>query len=196
MILAACSMYIGAAQCRDFCDGAKFVAFDDLVANRDSYLDRQVKTRAILKTDLKEYTQLRQSEASSVAILVGWDAEFPGSATVIQSSQGSDLNPSSILRDYYVKLRNIGISNKDRSKLRFYRQVRLLCGRVRKAEPIGYRFVIDDSVLERSYLIDWIKPKTRTPTKFGAAPPPPTRWASPRRPARTPAPSPTSPMAG
>lgn len=153
LIIAACSMYIGAAQCRDFCDGAKFVALDDLIANRDSYLDKQVKTHAILRTDLKEYTQLRQDEASRLAILVGWDAEFPGRATVIQGSQGSDLNPSSILRDYYVKLRNSGISIEDRSKLKFYRQVRLFCGRVRKAEPIGYRFVIDDSVLERSYLV-------------------------------------------
>lgn len=156
LIVLACSMYIGAAQCRDFCDDAKFVKLDELIARRDSYLDKQVKTRAVLKTDLKEYTLLRQDETSKLAILVGWDAEFSGRATT-QSSRVSDLNPLAILNDYYGKLRDVGIDDKGRSKLKYYRQVRLLCGRVRKGDPIGYRFVIDGSVLERSYLVGWRK---------------------------------------
>jgi len=133
-----------------FCGNARFMPLDELLADKGKNIGLRVKTRAILQTDLKEYSSLRQSEHSVSSILVGDDE------TAIyrqrHSSNPESLSAYNISADYFSKLHALRIDGNDMSQLVNYRQELLLCGRLIK-EGKRYSFAIDDSILEESYLI-------------------------------------------
>ena len=151
--LLACvanAMYAG-----DFCDNAPFVKLNQVISHKTSYIGVRVRTHAILKTDLKEYTIIEQAEGSGTYLLVGSDEQNSGLRNVMGKS---DITNSSVSRDFmnkYEQKEGAGAAV-DWSKIVYYRQERLLCGRVIKVNG-RWRFAIDDSILQRSYLLNWKK---------------------------------------
>lgn len=139
----------------DFCDNAPFVQLSQIISHKQSYLGVRVRTHAILKTDLKEYMIIEQAEGSSNYFLVGSDGQ---GASLKNVTGKSDITNSSVSHDFIKKYKQKGGMGAavDWSKIVYYRQERLLCGRVIKVDNY-WRFAIDDSILQNSYLLGWKK---------------------------------------
>jgi len=139
----------------EFCESAKFVSLNDLISDRDTYLDQRVQTRAVLSTDAKEYTLLKQDEGSKLGILISSDSETEDYKKRMHLSPGGGIN---VVDDLFGKLRRQeGAGYKpDKTKMRYYRQDVVACGRV--VESLGeIRFSVDEMRIERSYLLPWKK---------------------------------------
>lgn len=136
-----------------FCEGANFVPLDQILKNESQFLDRRVQTRAVLTTDAKEYTRLWLYEKSDFSVLATADKE-----SSVYSQKHKILNgpPFDIVGDLFEKLRAMeGTAYKrDMSKIRYYRQDVLACGRLIK-EQGELRFALDDMRIERSYVLPW-----------------------------------------
>lgn len=134
-----------------FCEGAQFVAFDELVRSKDGYLNMRIRTHGVLSTDGKEFSLLKQEERSIHGLLVENDSEADKYARehTLHTDASFDL-----VADFTSKLQQQEGSKapSDMSKIGSYRQQLALCGRVIKGS-FGYGFAIDDSILERTYLI-------------------------------------------
>lgn len=139
----------------NFCDNAPFIKLNQIISHKQSYIGVRVRTHAILKTDLKEYTIIEQSEKSDNYLLVGSDGQNSGLRNITGKS---DITSSSVSLDFMNKYKQMEGARAavDWSKIVYYRQERLLCGRVVKVDG-RWRFAIDDSILQSSYLLDWKK---------------------------------------
>lgn len=136
----------------DFCDGSRFFPLDKVLTRQGQFLDRRIKTHAILMTDAKEYTRILAAEGSPLTVLTTADDE----STRYYKSNNHHYRAFSLVGDFTAKLRlREGVRYKlDMSKIRYYRQDVTLCGRLVK-DKVGYRFAIDDVRVERSYLLHW-----------------------------------------
>lgn len=143
----------------DFCEGAKFVPLDLLLTNQNQFLNRRVQTHAVLATDAKEYTRIWLTEKSKFTVLTTADDE---STTYNQRHGLSNHPPFNVVNDLFEKLRAMEGAKykKDMSKIRYYRQDVMVCGRLVK-EQGELRFAVDDMRIERSYLLPWKKPKSK-----------------------------------
>lgn len=146
-----------AAYASDFCDNAPFVQLNHVISHKQWYLGVRIRTSAILKTDLKEYMIIEQTEGSDSYFLVGSDGQ---SGSLKNVSGKSDISNASVSRDFIRKYKQKEgmVATVDWSKIVYYRQERLFCGRVIMVND-SFRFAIDDSILENSYLLDWKKNK-------------------------------------
>jgi hypothetical protein len=136
-----------------FCDGAKLVSLDQLLMNQNRFLNRRIQTHAVLTTDAKEYTRIWFAEKSNFTVLTTADEEF----TVYSQRHGfSTRPPFNVTSDLFEKLRAMEGAKykKDMSKIQYYRQDVLACGRLIK-EQGELRFALDDMHIERSYLLPW-----------------------------------------
>jgi hypothetical protein len=141
----------GVANAGAFCDSASFVAFDELVRQKERFLNVRVQTHGVLRTDAKESTLITQGESAKRGLRVESDAAAESYAREHALPADPTFN---VVADFVSKLR-LRDGDKapvDMSKIVQYRQQRLLCGRVIKGSS-GYVFAIDDSVLERTYLL-------------------------------------------
>ncbi|WP_136259702.1 hypothetical protein [Rhodanobacter lindaniclasticus] len=142
----------------DFCEGADLVPLDHLLKNESHFLDRRIQTRAVLTTDAKEYTRLWSSEKSNYSVLTTADEE---SSVYSQKHKDLGLPRFNVVSDMFEKIRAMeGASYKrDMSKIRYYRQDVLACGRLTK-EQGEIRFALDDIRIERSYMLPWKERKS------------------------------------
>jgi hypothetical protein len=135
----------------DFCDGSKFVKLDHVLSSPDKYINSRVRTRAILKTDAKEYTRISLDENSKFSVLTTADDE---STTYGKRHNLSVENSQNVVDDLFEKLRAVEGSRykPDMSKIRYYRQDVVICGRL--VRSMGeLRFAVDDMHIEDSYLV-------------------------------------------
>ena len=135
----------------DFCDGSKVVSLDQVLTRTDEFIEKRVQARAVLKTDAKEYTRISLAEGSHFSILTTADDESTAYGKTHDLSGGYRLN---VVNDLLEKLRAAeGMKYKpDMSKIRYYRQDVVVCGRlVRSAGDL--RFAVDDMRVEDSYLL-------------------------------------------
>lgn len=135
----------------DFCDGSKFVSLDQVLSRPDEFIDKRIQTRAVLKTDAKQYTRISLAEGSNFSILTTADDESTAYGQVHDISDRHHLN---VVNDLFEKLRAVeGAKYRpDMSKIRYYRQDVLICGRL--VGTIGERrFAVDDMRVEDSYLL-------------------------------------------
>lgn len=147
------------ATAADFCDGAKFVPLDQVLTNQNQFLNRRIQTHAVLMTDAKEYTRISLAEKSDFTILTTADDE---STTYNQRHDLLTRPPFNVVGDLFEKLRATEGAKykKDMSKIRYYRQDVMVCGRLVK-EQGELRFAVDDMHIEQSYLLPWKKPKSK-----------------------------------
>lgn len=134
-----------------FCDGSGFISLDQVLSRPDEFLNKRIQTRAVLKTDAKEYTRISLAEGSNFSILTTADDESTGYGKTHDISDSTRLN---VVDDLFEKLRTAeGMKYKpDISKIRYYRQDVVVCGRlVRSAGEL--RFAVDDMRVEDSYLL-------------------------------------------
>lgn len=135
----------------DFCDGSRLVRLDQVLSRPGDFINKRVQTRAVLKTDAKEYTRISLAEGSNFSILTTGDDESTAYGKTHDLSNGARL---SVVDDLNEKLRATeGARYKpDMSKIRYYRQNVVVCGRlVRSAGE--WRFAVDDMHVEDSYLL-------------------------------------------
>ena len=137
-------------QAAEFCDGSRFVDFDQLVAKNEAYVGKRVRTHAIAMTDAKEYTLFRKNEDSQEGLLESWDQETDAYA----KRMGLSDQPFNVRQDLFDKLRALEKDQfkPDLTKIVYYRQVVSLCGRL-VSEDGRYSFAVDDLILEKSYLL-------------------------------------------
>lgn len=136
---------------KDFCDGSKFVSLDHALSSADKYINRRIQTRAVLKTDAKEFTRISLGENSQFSVLTTADDE---STAYWKSHNLSIKNRLNVMDDLFEKLRAVEGSKykPDMSKIRYYRQDVIICGRL--VRSMGeLRFAVDDMHIEDSYLL-------------------------------------------
>jgi hypothetical protein len=151
IVVMAILLPIGVAHAGAFCDDAPFVSFDQLIREKDSYLNMRVRTHGVLRTDAKETTLIKQDERTKLGLKV----ESDSAAQEYASEHRLPSDPSfNVVSDFLDKLqqRDGDKAPVDMSKVASYRQERRLCGRVVKGSG-EYGFVIDDSILETTYLV-------------------------------------------
>jgi len=139
----------------EFCGNAKFVSLNDLISDKRTYLNQRVKIHAVLSTDAKEYALLKQEEESKLGILISSDSEAEEYKRRMHIPPERGIN---VVDDLFEKLRmREGANYKpDMTKIRYYRQDVVACGRI--IESMGeIRFSVDDMRIERSYLLPWRK---------------------------------------
>ncbi|MEO7067922.1 MAG: hypothetical protein ABI114_13490 [Rhodanobacter sp.] len=136
----------------NFCQGASFVPLDQLVLSKDAYLNKRVRTHAVLVTDAKEFSLLKQEEDSHYGLRTSYDEE---SDAYKMRMALPPAPPFSVVGDFFEKLRALeGPKYKqDMTKIRYYRQDVIVCGRVVKSSDGEYSFAIDDIRRERSYVL-------------------------------------------
>jgi hypothetical protein len=135
----------------DFCDGSNIVSLDRILSSPDKYIDRRVQTHAVLKTDAKEYTRISLDENSIFSVLTTADDE---STTYGKRDKLFIKNRLNVIDDLFEKLRAVEGSRykPDISKIRYYRQDVVICGRL--VRSMGeLRFAVDDMRIEDSYLL-------------------------------------------
>lgn len=155
-LLCASSM---PAVATDFCDGSKFISLDQVLSRPDEFINKRIQTRAVLKTDAKEYTRISLAEGSNFSILTTADDESTAYGKIHDLSDEPRL---SVAKDLFEKLRAVeGARYKpDMSKIRYYRQDVLICGRL--VRTMGeFRFAVDDMRVEDSYLLPLKSEKRR-----------------------------------
>lgn len=143
----------GSVSAHNFCGDAKLVSLNNLISNKSAYLNQRVKTHAVLSTDAKEYTLLKQEEKSKRGILITSDAETEEYTKRMSLQPGKAINA---VDDLFEKLRaREGAEYKpDMTKIRYYRQDVMACGRL--VISMGeLRFAVDDMRIEKSYLLPW-----------------------------------------
>jgi hypothetical protein len=143
----------------DFCEGAKLIPLDQVLANQSRFLNKRIQTHAVLTTDGKEYTRIWFAEKSDFTVLTTADDE---STAYSQRNDLSTQSPFNVIGDLLDKLRTAeGAKYKrDISKIKYYRQDVVACGRLVK-EQGELRFALDDMHIERSYLLPWKKSRSR-----------------------------------
>src|SRR5258708_1490114 len=159
-VLLLAVLATGRAEAGTFCDGAPFVSFSRVVREASAFVGKRFQTRGVIRTDAKEFTLITQDDATKHGLRVEGDAE----AEAYARRHALSVDPTfDVLADLASKLRRKGMNQAtpDMSEIVNYRQLRLLCGRVVSGSS-GLVFVIDDSVLERSYLLPH-KAKKRAP---------------------------------
>lgn len=139
---------------RDFCQSASFVPLDQLVLSKDAYLNRRVRTHAVLITDAKEFSLLKEEEGSHYGLSTSYDEESDAYKVRMSIPQAPPFN---VVNDLFEKLRVLeGTKYKqDMTKIRYYRQEVMVCGRVVKSSDGEYSFAVDDMRRERSYMLPW-----------------------------------------
>lgn len=143
----------GSVSAHNFCGDAQLVPLNNLISNKSKYLNQRVKTYAVLSTDAKEYTLLKQDEKSKLGILITSDAETDEYAKRMSLRPEKNTN---VVDDLFEKLRaREGAEYKpDKTKIRYYRQDVMVCGRL--VRSMGeLRFAVDDMRIEKSYLLPW-----------------------------------------
>jgi hypothetical protein len=137
----------------DFCEGAKFVPLNQLLTKQDQFLNRRVQTHAILTTDAKEFVRIWFAEKSRFTILTTADAESTAYNQRMNLSTEPHIN---VVDDLFEKLHTAegGKYKNDMSKIRYYRQKVVVCGRLVK-EQNEIRFALDDKHIETTYLLPW-----------------------------------------
>lgn len=150
MLIAAC-LVAGLTQAGDFCEGSPFVPFGQLLNEKAEHVGDRLVTRGILRTDAQEFTLITDGDTATRGLLVESDDE----AEAYARKHALVVDPTfNVIDDFASKLEEEqgGKSSLDMSQIVRYRQQRLLCGRVIRGF-FGYAFVIDDSVLEKSFLL-------------------------------------------
>lgn len=153
IVITALIIFSGIASAHCFCGDARFVPLDHLISNKGVYLNKRVRTHAVLSTDAKEFTLLREDEKSKHGLLVTSDAETQAYAKRMNLRSKKYIT---VVDDLFDKLRaREGTRYKpDMTKIRYYRQDVLVCGRV--VRSMGkIRFAVDDMRIEKSYLLPW-----------------------------------------
>jgi hypothetical protein len=150
-------LYLLSAQAAgaSFCDGSKFVSLDQVLSNPVQFLNKRLQTHAILSTDGREFTRITFDEKSKFSILTTADDE----STAYYKQHDLVANPPlNVVDDLFEKLRMAeGTKYKrDMSKIRYYRQNVMVCGRLVKSMG-ELRFAVDDMHVESSYLLPWKK---------------------------------------
>jgi hypothetical protein len=143
----------------DFCEGAKFVPLDQVLTKQNQFLNKRIQTHAILMTDAKEYMRISLAEKSDFTILTTADDE----STAYNQRLGLLAKPPfNVVGDLFEKLQAMEGAKykKDMSKIRYYRQEVMVCGRLVKSMG-DYRFAVDDMHVERSYLLPWKRLKSK-----------------------------------
>jgi hypothetical protein len=143
----------GGSSAADFCGAAKFVSLDKILATPKDYLDKRVKTHAVLTTNVKEYTRISSAENSDFSVLTTLDDQ---SVAYTQSSRSSDPSFPTVVDDLFDKLRSLQGPKfpKDMSKVEYYRRDVMVCGRL-TGSGSERRFAVDDMHTEDSYLLPW-----------------------------------------
>jgi hypothetical protein len=134
-----------------FCGTAPYVPFDQVVQDKALMIGRRVRTHVVVTTDAKEYTLYRENERSLSGLLETTDDESLIYARANAPSQSTGVN---VREDLLRKLQEAEGDNfkPDLTMIRYYRQDMALCGRVTKDDS-GFRFAVDDGILERTYLL-------------------------------------------
>jgi hypothetical protein len=140
------------AHARDFCDNAELFKLNHVINNKSEFLNKRIRTQAIMITNAKEFTLIKQDEIDKIGILVTSDE--------VSSSYRLDHNipvdkSFNVTGDYFEKMKSRSGSsvNGSLSEIYLYRQKRMLCGRlINKYNK--YYFSIDDSILEQSYILN------------------------------------------
>jgi hypothetical protein len=142
-----------------FCDGSKFVPLDQVLSNPIQFLNKRIQTHAILRTDGKEYTRISLDEKSNFSMLTTADDE---STAYYKRHDLSAKRHFNVFEDLFEKLRVVeGAKYKqDISKIKYYRQNVMVCGRLVKSMG-ALRFAVDDISVESSYLLPWITAKQK-----------------------------------
>lgn len=138
---------------KDFCDGASFVALDNLLQNKTQFLNKRIQTHAILRTDGKEYFRISFEENPSFSILLTADAE---TTAYFHAHPDIANNHVNVFDDLFSKMQSMGVpkSEREMSKIRFYRQEVTVCGRL-VGDQNEVQFAVDDERVERTYLLPW-----------------------------------------
>ena len=144
---------------KDFCDGASFVALDNLLQNKAQFLNKRVQTHAVLRTDGKEYTRISLDENSRFSILTTADTE---TTAYFHAHPDNFHNHVNVIDDLFSKMQSMGVpkSEREMSKIRFYRQEVTECGRL-VGDQNEMQFALDDELVERTYLLPWKRPGER-----------------------------------
>jgi hypothetical protein len=141
------------AAAAEFCDGSIFVSLDQVLQKKDHFLNRRVQTHAILRTDAKEYSRISLDEKSDFSVLTTADDE----STAYHDRMKLPSPPHAFLIDDFfdkVKERDGEHYKKDLTKIGYYRQDVIACGRLVQYAD-SYRFALDDMQMKRSYLLPW-----------------------------------------
>ncbi|MFC4762965.1 hypothetical protein [Dyella koreensis] len=154
-IICISLLYIFSAQVTgaDFCEGSKFTPLDQVLSKPGEFLNQRIQTHAILRTDAKAYTRISLDEKSGFSVLTTADDE---STAYNKRHNLSAKPPFNVVSDLFAKLHPVeGAKYKaDISKVRYYRQNVMVCGRL--VRSMGeLRFAVDDMHVEDSYLLPW-----------------------------------------
>jgi len=136
-----------------FCSDAQNVSLSEILSHPDQFINKRVKVDAILRTDGKEYTRISKGEGSEFSILVTADDE---STQYYLKHRLSEKENIDVIKDLFRKLRRLEGPGyeRDLSKITYYRQDVVVCGRLVKSMG-GLRFALDDMHVKDSYLLPW-----------------------------------------
>ena len=150
-LLLSTILVAGRSEAGAFCDDAPFVDFDRVTQQASALIGKRVQTRGVLRTDAKEFTLITPNDSLNRGLRVENDAD----AEAYAQRHSLAVDPTfDVLADLASKLgvKDGSKGTLDLSEIVNYRQVRLLCGRVMRGSS-GLVFAIDDSRLEKSYLL-------------------------------------------
>ena len=138
---------------KDFCDGSNFVALDNLLLNKAQFLNKRIQTHAILRTDGKEHTRISLEENSRFTILLTADAETTAYFHMHPDIVNHYVDAKD---DLFSKMQSMGVPKAERemSKISFYRQELMVCGRL-VGDQNEVQFAVDDQRVERTYMLPW-----------------------------------------
>ena len=136
-----------------FCERSKFVPLDQVLSEPTQFLNKRIQTNAVLRTDGKEYTRISLDEGSRFSVLTTADNE---STAYYKRNRLSVSPPFDVFRDLFKKLhaREGEKYKPDMTKIQYYRQDVLVCGRL-VGSMGNLRFAVDDMRIAKSYLLPW-----------------------------------------
>lgn len=147
-----------------FCNDAKGASLRDVLSHPDQFINKRIKVDAVLRTDGKEYTRISDSEGSTFSILVTADEE---STQYYLKNKISKSENFDVINDLSRKLQRLEGKNhnRDLSKINYYRQDVVVCGRLVKSMG-ELRFAVDNMHVKDSYLLPWTREQKRKHEKL------------------------------
>jgi hypothetical protein len=152
-------LLVGPTWASHFCNNASLVPMDQIAADKDMYLNKRVRSHAVLRTDAKEFSLLKQDETTHFGLRTITDDESVSYSNGLSPQKKQSFNTKG---DFFEKLREMEgrAYRPDMTKIIYYRQDVLVCGRLVKSDK-EYYFAIDDMVIEKTYLLPWDRLKLK-----------------------------------